>query len=273
MNSSKQKKWLVLVTILIGLFHIVPLYLLAVTSLKNDSDLSSKWILPDYLYLDNFTNAWKNANLGTAFVNNIIITVVSVLVVLVIGAMASYPLARFQTKLNKIMYVVFISALIVPPLSILVPLYQFIVDLGGLNSYWAIICLNVTFNLPMTIFLFTGFISTIPRELDEAAMIDGASRVGLFFKIILPLLKPVTVTVVILTGVAVWNDYQFSVFFLQSSEKATLTVALSTFFSQYNNSLGWVAAGSLVAMLPITVLYLFLQRYFIQGMAAGAVKD
>lgn len=273
MTNPIRKKWLIIATLIISIFHITPMYLLLTTSFKSESDFSSKWKLPDYLYLENFRNAWEYANLSTAFVNNVLITAVSVFLVIVIGALASYPLARFQTKWNKLIYLLFISALIVPPLTILVPLYQFIVDIGGLNSYWAIICLHVTFNLPMTIFLFTGFISTIPRELDEAAMIDGASRVGLFFKIIMPLLKPVTVTVMILTGVNIWNDYQFSVFFLQSSEKATITVALSQFFSQYNSNIGWVAAGSLMAMLPIALLYLFLQRYFIQGMSAGAVKD
>ncbi|WP_026695326.1 carbohydrate ABC transporter permease [Peribacillus kribbensis] len=270
----KSKKSLVLIlSIIISIFHMIPLYLLVSTAFKNDSDTSSKWRLPDYVFTGNFKNAWENAHLGSAFFNNIVITVTSVILVVIIGALASYPLARYQTKLNKFMYIVFISALIVPPLTILVPLYQFIVDLGGLNSYWAMIALNVTFNLPITIFLYTGFIGTIPRELDEAAMIDGASRIGLFFKIILPLLKPVTVTTIILSGVAVWNDYQFSVFFLQDSERLTITVALSQFFSQYNNNLGWVAAGSLLGMLPLTILYLFLQRYFIQGLSAGAVKD
>ncbi|WHY64788.1 carbohydrate ABC transporter permease [Neobacillus sp. SuZ13] len=268
-----KKPLIIIASIIISLFHIVPLYLLFNTSFKNESDTSSKWLLPDYLYTDNFKNAWEFANLGNAFFNNVVITVITVILVIVIGALASYPLARYQTKLNKIVYIVFISALIVPPLTILVPLYQFIVDLGGLNSYWAMIVLNVTFNLPITIFLYTGFIGTIPRELDEAAMIDGASRIGLFFKIILPLLKPVTVTTIILTGVAVWNDYQFSVFFLQDSDRLTITVALSQFFSQYNNNLGWVAAGSLLGMLPLTILYLFLQRYFIKGLSAGAVKD
>lgn len=269
----KQKNLIVLTSILISIFHAVPLYLLASTSFKNESDLSSKWKFPDYIYLDNFKNAWEYAHLGKAFFNNMVITVISVILVIFLGAIASYPLARYQTRLNKIMYIIFISALIVPPLTILVPLYKFIVDLGGLNSYWAMIALNVTFNLPITIFLYTGFINTIPRELDEAAMIDGASRIGLFFKILMPLLKPVTVTVIILTGVAIWNDYQFAVFFLQDSERLTITVALSQFFSQFNSNLGWVAAGSLLGMLPLTILYLFLQRYFIQGLSAGAVKD
>lgn len=152
------------------------------------------------------------------------------------------------------------------------PLYKFIVDIGGMNSYWSIILLHVTFNLPMTIFLFTGFISSIPVELDEAAMMDGMSRFGLFFRIIMPLLKPITATATILAGVNVWNDYQFSVFFLQSPEMKTMTVSLSSFFSQYTNNIGWVAAGSLLSALPIIILYLFLQKYFVSGLSSGAVK-
>lgn len=267
-----KKKWLSLATVLISIMHILPFYLLITTSLKPMDDSSSKWALPSSLYLENFMNAWEQANLGQAFVNNILITAISVILVVILGSFAAYPLARYKTRLNKFMYLLFVSALIVPPLTILVPLYKFIVDIGGMNQPWAIILLHVTFNLPMTIFLFTGFISTIPRELDEAAMIDGMSRFGLFFRIIMPLLKPVTATVTILAGVNIWNDYQFSVFFLQSTEAKTITVSLATFFSQYTNNIGWVAAGSLMAALPIIVLYLCLQRYFVSGLSSGAVK-
>lgn len=257
---------------LIALLHVLPFYILLTTSFKALRDGSSKWVMPGYLYLDNFMNAWREARLGSAFLNNLLITVLSVALVLLIGAAASYPLARHPSRFNKAMYGFFISALIVPPLTILVPLYKMVVDLGAMNSYYGIVLLHVTFQLPITIFLFTGFIGTIPRELDEAAMIDGSSRLGLFLRIILPILKPVTATVIILAGVAVWNDYQFSVFFLQQPSARTITVALSSFFGQYNNNIGWVAAGSLMAAFPVTLVYLFLQRYFIQGMASGAIK-
>ncbi|PKG25655.1 carbohydrate ABC transporter permease [Niallia nealsonii] len=269
---KKNNKWLIIVMAIIGITHIFPFYLLITTSFKPMDDPSSKWSLPSFSYLDNFKNAWEQANLGQAFFNNIVITAFSIILVIVIGAFASYPLARYKTRLNKFMYLLFISALIVPPLTILVPLYKFIVDIGGMNSYWSIILLHVTFNLPMTIFLFTGFISSIPVELDEAAMMDGMSRFGLFFRIIMPLLKPITATATILAGVNVWNDYQFSVFFLQSPEMKTMTVSLSSFFSQYTNNIGWVAAGSLLSALPIIILYLFLQKYFVSGLSSGAVK-
>jgi raffinose/stachyose/melibiose transport system permease protein len=270
MNKS-TRKFLPLIFI-ISLFHILPFYVLITTSFKAVDDVSSKWVFPGYWYIDNFINVWKGANLGQAFFNNMIITVVSVLLTVVLGAFAAYPLARYKTRLNRFMYTLFISVLIVPPLTILVPLYKMFVDVGAMNSNWGIILLHVTFHLPMTIFLYTGFIGTIPRELDEAAMIDGCTRLSLFMKVIMPLLKPVTATVVILASVGIWNDYQFSVFFLSAPESRTITVALSSFFGQYNNNIGWVAAGSLTAALPITIVYLFLQRYFITGLSAGGVK-
>jgi raffinose/stachyose/melibiose transport system permease protein len=228
--------------------------------------------MPGYLYLDNFINAWREADLASAFRNNIIVTLLSIALIVIIGSVAAYPLSRRQTGWNKFIYALFVSALIVPPLTILVPLYKYMVDIGGMNTYWGIVLLHVTFNLPMTIFLYTGFISTIPKELDEASMIDGAGRFTLFYRIILPLLKPITATVVILTGVAVWNDYQFSVFFLQNPDQRTFTVALASFFGSYTSQIGWVAAGSLIGALPMVVVYLFLQRYFISGLSSGAVK-
>ncbi len=269
--KSRKSGW-VLLSVLISVIHVLPFYVLLTTSFKAMDDPSSKWIMPGYLYLDNFANAWREANLGMAFKNNTIVTFFALMIVIVLGAIAAYPLARHRSRLNRFMYTLFISAMIVPPLTILVPLYKFMVDIGGMNHYWGIIFLHVTFFLPLAIFLYTGFISTIPKELDEAAMIDGAGRFGLFFKVLLPLLKPITATAIILGGVQIWNDYQFSVFFLQKPDLRTITVALSAFFGQYNNNIGWVAAGSLMGAVPITFVYLFLQRYFIHGLSSGAVK-
>jgi ABC-type sugar transport system, permease component len=162
--------------------------------------------------------------------------------------------------------------MVVPNLTCLVPLYKFVVDIKGMNSYWCIILLHLIFQLPTTIFLYTGFINTIPRELDESGLIDGCNVFKTFFMIILPLLKPVTSTVIIMVGVAIWNDYNLSLFFLQSNEVQTLTIRLSLFFSQYNNYIERCAAGCIMGMLPMVILYLFLQKYFIKGLSAGAIK-
>ncbi|MED4601283.1 carbohydrate ABC transporter permease [Paenibacillus validus] len=269
---KRAKALYTLLGALIGLIHIVPFYVLITTSFKEELDTSSKWVMPGYLFWDNFTNAWQLAGLDRAFVNTVIVTVLSIVLILILGSSAAFPLARHRSALNKWMYGFFVSALIVPPLTILVPLYKMFVDIGAMNTYTGIVILHVTFHLSMAIFLFTGFISTIPRELDEAAMIDGASRLGLFFRIILPVLMPITATVIIMNGVSIWNDYQFSVFFLQKLEYRTITVALSAFFGENNSDIGWVAAGSLLAALPSILLYLFLQKYFVEGMTSGAVK-
>jgi raffinose/stachyose/melibiose transport system permease protein len=261
-----------LFALVIAIFYLIPFYILITISFKSPQDMSSKWVFPHYLYLDNFSNAWNNAWLGKALINNLIISCCAVALVILIGSCASYPLARFQTRWNKFIYTLIIACMIVPGLTILVPLYQIILSINGINTYWAIIILLVTFQLPFTIFLYTGFINTVSRELDEAALIDGCSRMGVFFRIIFPLLRPVTATVIIFTGTQTWNDYQFSMFFLAKREVQTVTVSLANFISQYQSNMGWVAAGCLVGVLPLAIIYLFLQKYFIKGITSGAVK-
>jgi raffinose/stachyose/melibiose transport system permease protein len=269
MNRKSFRGILVFV---ICIIYLIPFYVLTTISFKSPQDISSKWIMPNHFYLGNFTNAWKDAWLGNALLNDVIITVFAVALIIVLGACASYPLARYKTRFNRFIYSLIISCMIVPQLTILVPLYKIMADIRAINQYWGIILLHVTFFLPLTVFLYTGFISTIPKELDEAALIDGCSKIGVFFRIIFPLLKTITAAVTILAGCSIWNDYQFSIFFLNKREVMTVTVALSQFISQFQNNLNWVAAGCFIGMFPLAILYLSLQKYFVKGMVEGAVK-
>ena len=150
----------------------------------------------------------------------------------------------------------------VPPLSILVPLYSVLVDMGGINQYWGIVLTLLTFELPMAIFLYSNFISSIPAALDEAAAIDGCGPIRTFFYIILPQLKSVTASVIILTGMHCWNDYQFSLYILQSSKMKTVTLAISSFFSQTTSNLNAASAAALLAILPVTVMLLVFTEIF-----------
>lgn len=268
----KKKIPLYIIEAIVAIAYLIPFYILIAMSLKKQTDLSSKWQFPTYVFLENFQNSIVEAHLGRAILNNIIITACALVLLIICGACASYPLARHKSKLNNFIYTFVVACMVVPALTILVPLYKFMNDINGINTYWAPVLLQVTFALPLTIFLYTGFIGSVSKTLDEAALIDGCSRVGIFFRIILPLLKPITATVVILTGVGIWNDYQFSLFFLQSEEMQTITVALSSFISQFQSNISYVAAGCLIGMLPMVALYLFLQRYFIKGLTEGAVK-
>lgn len=271
---SARTKWLLTgLALLITAFHLIPFYILITTSLKKTGDFTSKWSFPKYFNTENFALAFEQANLGNAFGNTTIITTFSALLLIFFGSMSAYALARRTTKLNKYMYLLFVGVMVIPPLTALVPLYRLVVEIGLMNTHLVAILNNVAAFMPLTIFLYAGFIrSTIPKELEEAAKLDGASTIGVFFKVVFPLLKPITATILIISSVYIWNDYQFAIFFLQDSSVQTLTVALAGFFGQNASQLNLVAAAALMASLPMVIVFLFLQRFFIAGLAAGSVK-
>ncbi|MFS0634312.1 carbohydrate ABC transporter permease [Mesobacillus foraminis] len=275
MNYMNKRKKIVLsaAALIIGLIHMVPFYILVTTALKAKGDFSSKWVFPDKPAFENFSEAWETANLSSAFYNTSIITVFSALLLIIFGSMAAYPLARRQTKLNKFIFMLFVAIMVIPPLTALVPLYQLVVDIGMMNTHEIAIFNNVAAYMPLAIFLYAGFIrSTIPKELEEAAKIDGASTLGIFFKVVFPLLKPVTASILIISCVYIWNDYQFAIFFLQAEEVKTITVALAGFFGENANRMNLVAAAAIMATLPMVILFLLLQKHFVKGLASGSVK-
>ena len=271
--NLKKKVWVPVVAVLISALHFSPFYILLNMSFKKMSDLSSRWKTPDYIYLDNFKAALENKDIGNAFINTAIITFFSILFIVLVGSMAAYPLARRKTKWNKLLKRLIMGVMMVPPLTILVPLYSTMVSLHGISTYWGIITMLVTFNLPLSIFLFCNFISSIPIALDEAASIDGAGYFRTFFQIILPQLKPVITSVIILTGVNCWNDYSFSLYLLQSPKLKTITMVIANYFSMHNINLNVSAATALISVLPMVLAFLFLQKYFVQGMVDSAIKE
>jgi len=261
-----------IVAFIISAIHFAPIYIAIVVALKPKTDSSSRWLLPKQLYLENFTRAIENAHIFTAVKNSVIITLVTVFLVILIGGMAAYPLARNKIKFNKYILILIIGVMMVPPLSIIVPLLTMFSRIGAVSTYWGIILVNTTYLLPLSIFLYTKFISTIPVSLDEAATIDGCSKFSVFFRIILPLLKPVTTTVAILTGVAVWNEYQFALYLIQAPKKRVVTLAVASFFGIQSLYLGAAAATAIIAILPILILYVFLQKYFVEGVSLTGMK-
>lgn len=263
-------QWLVAI-VLVALFAS-PIYVLVGVAFKSPTDVSSVWKLPTYIHQENFTAALTEGKIMQSMLNSVIITAASVLLIVLVGALASYPLSRIKTRLNGFIKALILGIMIVPPLSILVPLYETLVNIGGVNNYWGIVITLLTFELPLSIFLFSSFIASIPTALDEAASIDGCGPIKTFFAIIMPQLKPVTASVIILCGVHSWNDYQFSLYLLQNPTYKTITLAISSFFSQTTSNLNAAAASALLAILPITLVFLFLQKYFIKGMVDSAVK-
>lgn len=271
-NNKKTNIWRIPVVLLICAVYFSPFYILLGISFKPATDLSSRWKFPTEPTLENFKVAIEQGGILSALLHSFIIMVVTVLLIVMIGSLAAYPLARNKSRLNKVVKSFILGIMMVPPLSILVPLYSVLVDMGGINHYWSVILTLLTFELPMAIFLYTNFIASIPSALDEAAAIDGCGPIRTFFLIILPQLKSVTASVVILTGIHCWNDYQFSLYILQSSKMNTVTLAISSFFSQTTSNLNAASAAALLAILPVVICFLFLQKYFIKGMVDSAIK-
>jgi raffinose/stachyose/melibiose transport system permease protein len=270
----KRKNWLweIPLALVICLIQLVPIYITLTVSLKPQTDMSSTWTMPARFFWRNFTSALNDGNLLRAFFNTAVITIGATFLVIVLGAMSAYPLARNPSRLNRGVSAFILSIMMVPALSLLVPLYVMLVKAHAVSTYWGIIPVHLAFNLPLAIFMYANFIRTIPQELDEAALIDGCSVYSIFWRIILPLMTPVTVSVLILTSVSVWNDYQYSLYFLQKPTMKVVTLSIASFFGQSGADPHVAAAAALMAIFPIMVVYLCLQKYFVKGMVEGAIK-
>lgn len=264
--------WKYLLGIIIIIFHVLPIYVLVVMAFKSMSDTSSLLTLPAIPYLDNFKKVVTAGSLPTAFKNTLIVTVCVLVLEIVIGGLAAYPLARNRTKGNALVKGIIMGIMMIPALSVLVGIYSLLVSIKGISTLWGLIFVSAAFGLPMTIYLFSNFITAIPTSLDEASAIDGCNVVQTFFHIILPQLKPVTVTILILNGVAIWNEYAYSLYILQKPKMYTLTLMISQYFSAGGKDLNGAAAAACIAIFPLIIIYLFLQKYFIQGTIDSAVK-
>ena len=254
------------------LLQLLPFYITLTSAVKARSDLSSQWLPPTDWYWQNFVTAIDDGGILRSIGNSAIVTVCSTVLVCVLGALAAYPLARRGTVGNRLVLAGVIGLIMVPPLSILVPLYSMMTDLGLVNTYLGTILVMTALQLPLAIFLYTAFMRGLPVEIEEAAAVDGARGMQLLFRIVFPMLKPVTATVVILTGVAVWNEYAMSVYLMRSPDMRTIAPAISSFFATSSSDVGAAAAASLLSVLPVLLVYLVLQRYFIKGMVAGYEK-
>lgn len=273
-SDIKKSWWKYVLAIFLIVIYLFPIYVLVVMSLKERTDFSSRLLPPTYLYLDNFTKVIENGQFFSAVKNTLIISTVTVFSEVVFGCAAAYPLSRNRDKFNNVIYSLCLGVMMVPALSILVGVYTEMVKLDGINHLWSAIVIGVCYGLPLSINMYVNFITAIPVSLDEAAIIDGAGCLKTFWYVIMPQLKPVTTSIIILKFVSAWNDYLYPSYFLQKPSKYTLVLLIKQYFGSSTSSvdLNGAAAVAVLCIAPIIILYLYLQKYFIQGQIDSAVK-
>lgn len=252
---------------------IVPLYILVTVALKSPRDLANNMFgLPQQAVWQNITSAFQRSNFGQALVSSLIVTVLTLAGLVLLGATAAYPLARRTGTWSRAVYLFFLAGIMVPFQLAMLPLYRLMLSLNLINSYAGVILIHIATSLPLTVFLYVGFIKTINRELEDAALVDGCTKIQMFWQIVFPLLTPVTATVVIVNSIGIWNDLLVSLLFLQKREYRTIPVAIFSFVGQYNFDWTAIFSGVILSLLPMVAAFLILQRYFIKGLASGAIK-
>lgn len=268
--TSAVKTLFLLVLLVLYLF---PFFMVILNSLKRDTEvISSPIALPSSIYWENYRIAFEKMKFMRAFTNSLIITAASVAAIVLLGSMCAYYLVRNKTKLSTFLYLTMVAAMIIPFQAIMIPLLKIYGSIGMLNNHWVLVFMYIGFGVPLAIFLFHGFIKAIPRELEEAATVDGCGRYAVFFKIVLPLLQPVIMTVVILDVLWIWNDFLLPSLVLLSQASRTLPLSTYYFYGTYTVNYGPLLASLVMTMIPVIIMYMFSQRFILKGIIAGAIK-
>lgn len=274
MNKKKEKIQKIMLTAamsLLSLFVIIPLCIMLLGSVKNPAEAQQFNLnLPTTWHFDNYLYVLQKGGIGRAMVNSMIITISVSAIVLTSGSLCAFVVSRRSSKYMRFVYSLFLLGMI-SPLQIITT-FALLKVLNLMGTYVGVIMIETAIQLPWTIFTLSGFIKGVPRDLDEAAFIDGAKPARMFFQIILPLLKPILATALVSTAMGAWNEFMIPLYFFNASSKWTMPLTVYNFFGQYASNWNYVFADLVLTALPITILYLACQKYVISGATAGAVK-
>ncbi len=251
---------------------VIPIYYLVVSTFKTQAQIiESPLGLPTALNFANYLRALDGIDFFKHFFNSLLITVVSVVLIVFFGSMAAYTIARKTNRFTKILRAYFLVGFMVPLQTTMLPLFLIMKSFDLINTYQGLIFLHDN-GAVFALFLYTGFIRAMPRDLEEAAFVDGAGVFRTFWQIVFPLLRPVTATLVIFNTIWTWNDFLLSYLFLSSTDKATLTMQVYNGVGQYFTDWSIMMPMLVLAMLPMVIFYLFMQRHIVSGLTAGSLK-
>ena len=273
MKHMVKNRLFLILKLVVTLFVISPFYIAVIYSVKSKPEMvSNRLAFPKVIHWDNFTRAIETSNFGLAMKNSLFTTVAAVLVITLICTMSAYIIERKNNRFYNAVYYIFVGAMIIPFQSIMTPLYIDMTKWRLLNTLYGFIMAKIGFQIAFTVLLVSGFVKGIPRELEEAAAIDGAGIYSIFFRIVFPLMKPIILTSVVLNTLNVWNDFQMSLTLLQKKTVRNVPLTQYFFFGENSIELGLAFALFILSMIPILILYLTLQKYIIGGITSGAVK-
>ncbi len=261
--------------IVIAIVWIAPFVFIVFTSLKANSTVmgSSAYAPPTSLEWRNFGGAWARGHFSTTVFNSAVITTIKVPLGLLISAMAAYALSRIRLPAGRAIFLLMLFGTMLPFQVMLAPLFTLVNSFGLINTKVGIILPYLAFGVPYQVFILHGFFSEVPKELSEAALVDGASHFTIFRRIFLPISLPVLAALLILDFVATWNEFAMALVILQDNSTWTLPLGLMSFQSQFQSDYGQLNAAIVMTVLPATVVYLIFQRYFVSGLTSGAIKE
>lgn len=278
MNRSRILRYrlagIELVALLLALLFIAPFYFVLVNSVKTLGEiLVDAASLPAVYKFTNYSRVWEMISFPTALRNTVTITALSVAGIVVLSSMTAYRLVRRPSRFNSLLLLAFISSMIIPFQSVMLQLVRVTSLLELRGDLLGIVVCYLGFGLALSVFLFHGFIKSVPLEIEEAAVVDGCSPYGVFWRIVFPLLRPIAVTVVILNTLWIWNDYLLPVLIIGSNKAlTTIPLAVTRFFGQYTKQWDLALAGLAMSVTPIVILFLLLQKQIVEGITAGSVK-
>jgi raffinose/stachyose/melibiose transport system permease protein len=261
------------IIVVLCIFFVWPFVFVIVNSLKSTRDfLLNPIALPPTLNFGNYIEAADNMHFLSSLANSLIITILSILLITVLAAMTAWFFVRNKWKLNQIIFFLMVASMIIPFQAIMIPLVKIYGALNMLNSKWSLIYMYIGFGINLAVFMYHGFLKSVPMELEEAAFIDGCSNSQIFFRIVFPMLKSITVTVLILDMLWIWNDFLLPSLVLISAKERTLPLSTFIFMGTYTVKYGHLMAALMMTALPVLIVYLFIQKRIVAGIAQGAIK-
>ncbi|GBF74900.1 sugar ABC transporter permease [Paenibacillus sp. 598K] len=262
-----------LALIVASLVAVFPVYLAVINSFKTQGEMFESFTaLPSSLMLDNYAEAFSRLSMVSSLTNSIIVSILGIGGILLCASLAGYKLSRTSGRLSQGIFYLFIASMMVPFHSIMIPLTRMAKELNVQGSIYGLSLIYIGLGVNMAIFLYHGFVKGVPRELEESAQIDGCNEWQTFFRIIFPLLLPITVTIAILDFLWIWNDFLLPLLMLTNAESYTLIISTNKLFGEYNTEWSLVLAALVLTAIPVVLIFMFFQRYIMTGITEGAVK-